>query len=190
MFLFCKSVDYGFCMIQAPATKELNPSQLTLSIGRVEYQDTAQAQIYFKPIMRNSSHIALPWACCLLPFPLYILHFSLLVTWLPLANFGPMSKMQPYSPSTHHCHILIQPVGHCKPHDEVGSQNLIELISGIRIGNLWMLNLTHYPIALVTPFLRVYSMKYNYLIGLIPDLRFVKNKCICFVGFCQFHISS
>lgn len=47
-------------MIQAPATKELNPSQLTLSIGRVEYQDTAQAQIYFKPIMRNSSHIALP----------------------------------------------------------------------------------------------------------------------------------
>ena len=98
--------------------------------------------------------------------------------------------VQPYSPSTHHCHILIQPVGHCKPHDEVGSQNLIELISGIRIGNLWMLNLTHYPIALVTPFLRVYSMKYNYLIGLIPDLRFVKNKCICFVGFCQFHISS
>lgn len=93
-------------------------------------------------------------------------------------------------PSIHHCHILIQPVGHCKPHDEVGSQNLIELISGIRIGNLWMLNLTHYPIALVTPFLRVYSMKYNYLIGLIPDLRFVKNKCICFVGFCQFHISS
>lgn len=83
-----------------------------------------------------------------------------------------------------------QPVGHCKPHDKVGSQNLIELISGVPIGNLWMLNLTHYPIALVTPFLRVYSMKYNYLIGLIPDLRFVKNECICFVGFCQFHMSS
>ena len=60
--------------------------------------------------------------------------FFLTAIWLPLANFGTLSRRQPHSPNVNHCVLPIRPKGHQEPCSRVRSLSLAKCPAGFEPG--------------------------------------------------------
>ena len=62
------------------------------------------------------------------------IYIFLTAIWLPMANFGLLSRWQPHSPDVNHYVLHFRPEGHRRPRSEVGSPSPAERLVGFEPG--------------------------------------------------------